>query len=955
MNSHIFAASDDFVSLFERVFDVAVVGAGLIGFAAARALAKTGVSVCWLEPSGDLLWEVSRALENRCATGKSSADLEQWLDSLREWEGVRNGYFDAALAEIVAAREAVALRPRVATLFYAVPVAVERVGEDIAAVTLMTKGGARPVRARQWIDTTETGQLVSLCDPQSTGQAGREPSACFGSIALQSAEWAEFEPKLQKFLGDRPGVQLHPSARISERRLMIPNTPGSSWHQRVTQEVEALRQEFPEAKILVSHISLRDLPVYLATENAPAVELPSNLLVLSPAWSSDRFETAGDRFAEGTTAPARLKHLSRLEGELPVFAAANAISPATEEVSCDVLVAGTGTAGTVAAIAAARSGAKTIALELASFPGGIGAGGGISIYFHGASGGLQDELDAATAQISALLGAKSSTASWHHDAKKLAIRDRFDAAGVVFHGETLLCGVDRDDAGNVLSVLAAKEGRVVRYRAKAFIDSTGDGDLCVLAGADSVKGRPGDGRTLSYSQVSLFMKESEGAYSIGILNYDAGWADATDPEDFTRARLEGVSLHLYGDWPVEDRPFLLSPLLGVRQTRHIITDVQITMDDLIVRSRFDDAVGRAEAIADTHSVDYEFESDDMLFYLWVCRSFSYPLQTELPYRMLLPQGLNNVWVACRAAGVDVDASYCVRMQRDMQRLGEVAGVAAGLSVKGEKDTRHPDWENLREALERSGAYRKTAQPEHSQPTDDELLARLDSGESGIHLWQLSRRADLRDDVVSRLRSVSPSVTFYAAAVLGFQGDSRAEERLLQAIKHREIGERHNPKASLGAYGQVVDIPFWLQAVALLRQCGTPCCLPVLDGLISTDNPFNVRTLAALTFERLAGRYGRLPGIEAAVESLLATEDVSSSQLAPSRSLWKTLHGEAQSFAASWGVDARQDHSWQLCLIAVRIANLLGMEFPAKARRYLRDPRTYVREAFVIHSPKPSSL
>lgn len=941
----------DYASIFNRVFDVAVFGTGVIGFSAARRLAQEGAKVAWVDASCDLLWEVSRALENRVATVGDAVLWEAWLNSLREYDGVREGYFDGPLAEIIVAREAQALRENLSTLMVAVPVAVGHMHggpEGLAAVTVATKCGPRTIRARQWVDATEAGLIAALCQP---GMAGRMPSEQRRSVALQSTYWPELEPKMRDFLCDHPEMEWIESARVSERRLTFPSQGDAAWRRQLTGVVHALREVLPEAKVLISHVSLRDFPIYCAAPGGSpggleSFGIPGNLLVLSPAWNHAPLESVGDRFLLGADAPARLQRCSSVDAEMSDFV--GAIPKPCEEVSCEVLVAGTGTAGAIAGIAAARAGAKTVALELASFPGGIGAGGGISIYFHGARGGLQDELDARTAEVSALLGTAPSCSSWHHDAKKLAIRSLFEASDVAFHGETLLCGVERDEAGVVSAVLGVKEGRVIRFRAKAFIDSTGDGDLCALAGAEFVKGRPGDGRTLSFSQVAIFLKKKDGAFSIGIMNYDAGWADATDPEDFTRARLEGVSMHLYKEWSEHDRPFLLAPLLGVRQSRHIITDVQVTMQDLIARAQFDDAVGRAEAIADTHSVDFEFESDDILFYLWVCRSFSHPLRSELPYRMLLPKGLKNVWVACRAAGIAADASYCVRMQRDMQRLGEVAGVAAALSVRRGGDARQPYWEQLHAALEKTGA-RQPVLPAEAPASRDELLARLDTGESGVHLWALAHRDDAREEMVNRLDAPNEAVSFYAAAVLAFGGNPRAERRLLLAIERRETGLRSDEKDNHGAFGQLIDIPFWLQAVALLRLCGTGNCIPALRDLAATSQPFNVRTLVALSLERLAKQQCDAGGIRQVMDLLLRQDEASASFLLPSRSLWKALKGESQTFAASWGVDTRQDHSWQLHLIAVRIWGTLGLGFPEGAAIYLSDPRTYVREAFRVRA------
>ena len=73
--------------------------------------------------------------------------------------------------------------------------------------------------------------------------------------------------------------------------------------------------------------------------------------------------------------------------------------------------------------------------------------------------------------------------------------------------------------------------------------------------------------------------------------------------------------------------------------------------------------------------------------------------------VLLPQGLNNVWLACRALGVSQDAHHSLRMQRDMQRIGEVAGLAAAMAPQGR--SREIEFEQLRSVLQHSGAL-KTA-------------------------------------------------------------------------------------------------------------------------------------------------------------------------------------------------------------------------------------------------------
>ena len=67
----------------------------------------------------------------------------------------------------------------------------------------------------------------------------------------------------------------------------------------------------------------------------------------------------------------------------------------------DVVVAGLGTAGAVAAIAAAETGVKTCAIEKLNFPGGSATSGGIASYYYGLPGGRFEKTDSAAQQLRA--------------------------------------------------------------------------------------------------------------------------------------------------------------------------------------------------------------------------------------------------------------------------------------------------------------------------------------------------------------------------------------------------------------------------------------------------------------------------------------------------------------------------------------------------------------------------
>ncbi|MFA6962194.1 MAG: FAD-dependent oxidoreductase [Opitutaceae bacterium] len=944
-------ASTPFVSVFEHTFDTVVFGAGCVGYAAARRLAAQGIDTLLVEPSGDLLWEATRALENTAASSSGIDAWEQWLFQLRAREGADGQFFDPALAEILTAHELSTGGPSLRTLLYATPVALETAAAGISTVIVGTKSGPRRIHARRWLDATESGLVVRLAQP---ALKRRTAVTSYRSLVLHSPRPEALDLVFPALAERHPGLAWFTSVRTGERRLRWPaGNTGPAWHHKVPSLIADLRallattDDTTEVHFVVSHCAMTDFPVYTASAAImSAASVPVNLTVASPAFRSEALATPADRFMLGITAATELPSLppASVFGNPSV---ASLLAPSASLEAVDVLVAGVGTGGAFAALAAARGGARTLAIEFTPYPGGVGTGAGICGYFHGAKGGLQSEIDERTREITTLLtGVPAHLNGWHHEAKKIVLLTLFEDAGVTFLGDVLLTGVERDAAGRVLAAQAVIDGRLTRIPATAFIDATGDGDLAALAGANFITGRPGDGRTLSYSQSIFALTPKERSNDLHACNFDAGWVDPTDPEDLSRARLTGIAQHLQPIWTQPNRAVAVAPLLGLRQSRQIDTDIKVTMADLVGHARFADSIGETETVADTHSVDYEFESDEMAFYYWTCRGFRHSLRSELPYRMMLPRGLANVWVACRAAGIETDAAYGLRMQRDMQRLGEAAGLAAALAASKRTDARGIDFSLLQGALDRSGA-RRADRSEDPTPSGESLLASLDKGLPGVHLWHLSRNSvHHRAAVESRLQSREPRVSFYAAAILAMWNDPAAEPRLIAALVNREEGPTPEEKPVVGAFAQCIDLPFWLQAVVFLRRIGTARCLPGLNTLAATPSlPLNVRTLIALTLERLAICLERNAELVTALDALLA-DRIPDSMLPPSRSLWRTLHGEPQKkLGNDRGAPVAQDHSWQLHLIIARTRKQLGLAPRPESAAFTRDLRSYVRQAF----------
>ena len=171
----------------------------------------------------------------------------------------------------------------------------------------------------------------------------------------------------------------------------------------------------------------------------------------------------------------------------------------------DVVIAGAGTAGVIAAIASARQGAKTIVIESKGYPGGTAVEGGTAIHsfynlwkaFPGVEkrqlvrGIPAEMIDRLTARGGAT-GYAEMEMHYDYDSVctaidtemyKLNAFEMMDEAGVNVCVNTFLAAVIK--TGNRIKgvILESHAGREVIY-AKSFVDCTGYADLAGKAGAE---------------------------------------------------------------------------------------------------------------------------------------------------------------------------------------------------------------------------------------------------------------------------------------------------------------------------------------------------------------------------------------------------------------------------------------------------------------------------------------
>lgn len=184
-----------------------------------------------------------------------------------------------------------------------------------------------------------------------------------------------------------------------------------------------------------------------------------------------------------------------------------------DTIKYDVIVAGGGPAGSAAAIAAARNGARTLVVEKGGFLGGMLTAGMVNPIhtFHNMHaeqivGGIADETIKRLEKIGGAFPGghlwsvyQSSYTHTPFDAEsmKLVLLDMADGAGVDFLLHTIVLGASHEGKA-VKGVRVANKGGVYEIASKVVVDCTGDGDVAADAGAEFEKGSP-DGKCMAGS------------------------------------------------------------------------------------------------------------------------------------------------------------------------------------------------------------------------------------------------------------------------------------------------------------------------------------------------------------------------------------------------------------------------------------------------------------------------
>ena len=341
-----------------------------------------------------------------------------------------------------------------------------------------------------------------------------------------------------------------------------------------------------------------------------------------------------------------------------------------------VIVAGGGTGGAPAAVGAARSSARVLCLESACHLGGMTTQGRIASYWFGNRCGYSCELDKNVAEMGdenelyPAEGRKWDIEWKQHHFLRAALR-----GGVELLFNTIAVGALR--RGNlVCGVIAASPDGCRLIEGSAVIDATGNADVAAAAGAVCEFADPLE-PALQGSGIS---RANPG---VGYANCDYCFSADTDTLDATSAWVRGREKYA--------SEFDIAAVIGNRERRRIKGDLQLKPEDFLLGRTYHDTIVESISNFDTHGFTVHG--------LFLLKPTSEePLTARVPYRALLPAGLDGILVTGLGISAHRDAMPVVRMEADVQNQGFAAGLAAGMTATKNLTVRHINISELKRML-----------------------------------------------------------------------------------------------------------------------------------------------------------------------------------------------------------------------------------------------------------------
>jgi hypothetical protein len=297
-------------------------------------------------------------------------------------------------------------------------------------------------------------------------------------------------------------------------------------------------------------------------------------------------------------------------------------------------------------------------------------------------------------------------------------------------------------------MVETKAGRLA-VLANIFIDCSGDGDLAAWAGAPYEVGDD-QGHLLypsmmfrlngvdrqkageAWRTIPALMEKAEAAGThkfprkaaiVRPQRHDAEWrvnftqvarkdgaaVNGLAPDEMTRGEIDGrrqaiEAFEFLRTVPGFENSYIvdLPPQLGIRETRRVVGGCMLSGEDVLGCASFEDSIG-----VNGWPIEAHVTGDVIFKFPPIPESRGY---NELPYRMLVPEGVDNLLIAGRCASMTHEGQSAARVSGACFAMGEAAGTAAALALSGNTTPRDIAVEKLQQGLKAQGAFIGRDQP-----------------------------------------------------------------------------------------------------------------------------------------------------------------------------------------------------------------------------------------------------
>ncbi|MGE3244793.1 MAG: FAD-dependent oxidoreductase [Beijerinckiaceae bacterium] len=419
----------------------------------------------------------------------------------------------------------------------------------------------------------------------------------------------------------------------------------------------------------------------------------------------------------------------------------------------DVVVAGGGASGLIAAVAAARNGARVMLIERESCLGGTATSAYVAQYVGFYNGntqavwGLPYELTRRIVEAGGsedfghytMAEAATNPLTIHHfpfnpEIVKIVADEMAEDARIDLLLHAQICSVTMDGDRVTGVTIETISGRR-EIRGKVVVDATGDAIAAHAAGVamlDEGVDRPARQpmtlcfrlsnvdvkaframprerkRTLALKGIAKgelfwesmsFVSTPGGHDAICLMSRIMG-LDALDDADLSQAertgrrQIKSIAAFLKREVPGFEKSILASiaPRVGIRETRRIVGEYMLTGEDILQQRRFADTVALGCGPMDIHDPNGTGISLHMP-----------PSPFDIPMRTMIPKNTNGLIVTGRAISATQEANGGARHMATAMALGQAAGTMAALAARDGLDIRDLSAEDVRAVLRRDGA------------------------------------------------------------------------------------------------------------------------------------------------------------------------------------------------------------------------------------------------------------